>query len=87
MIAFEKLLKDQEFILHFNKCWPQLRLALIERSMEVPSDGDVADIGRRTIWMHNLIGDFQKLATPEVDPLKQPKRKPLHRQHLNQTPS
>jgi hypothetical protein len=90
MSAFDKLSKDNEFILHFNKCWPKLRLALIERQMELPievSSTEVADIGRRTVWMHNLILDFQKIATPEIDPLLAPKRKPLHRQHLNQPTS
>lgn len=89
MNSFEKLGKDTDFTMHFNKCWDKLRLALIERQMELPSEvsgDDVADIGRRTVWMHNLITDLGKLSSPEPDPLKQPKRKPLHRQHL-QTPT
>lgn len=88
MNAFEKLLKDNEFVLHFNKCWPQLRLALIEKQFDMPEviKADPADIGRRTLFIKEIIDELSNLATPEADPLRAAAPKRLNNKRF-QTPT
>lgn len=81
--AFDKLIKDQEFLLHWRKCWPALRLALIEQQFEMPATStDAAEVGRRTLYLKETIDSLEKLNVPEVDPSKTGRPKPLNRQHF-----
>lgn len=86
MTTLEELLTDKDFLLHWKEVWPKLRLALIEKQFQMPETvgkGGPEEVGRRTLYLKELISDLGKLAKHEVDPLKAATHKPLNRKHLS----
>jgi hypothetical protein len=87
MNIFDELFKDNEFTLHWKACYAKLRPKLIEMQM-YPPEGVVGpeDIGRRTLFLRELIEQFDKLNTLPSEGLGAPRAKKLNLQHLKSTP-
>lgn len=84
MRIFDELFKDNAFTLHWKECYVKLRPKLIEMQMHPPPGVSTPeDIGRRTLFLRELIEQFDKLNTLPTETRGTPRAKPLHNQHLN----
>lgn len=87
MNAFTELFKDNEFTGHWKSAWPKLRPAMVEMLMEAPSGtSEPVDVGRRAIFLRELIEKFDKLSELPRGGAPAPRAKKLHMQHAKPTP-
>jgi hypothetical protein len=87
MNIFDELFKDDEFTLHWKKCYDKLRPKLIEMQM-YPPPGITSpdDVGRRTLFLRELIEQFDKLNRLPDEGKGRPAAKKLNLKHLRPTP-